>query len=221
MLRRLKVICRKFKSDGIINCFNWLRIFLYRRIIPQKQVIWYTDLTRLNTKGFILPDNLKLERYDSMEKISEVDLKSLLEFNSDLMGSATSILIPERFQKGAVLWLLKENGQLAGYRWTIVNNHVTPTYFPHTANDVHSIGIEILPNYRGRDLQDNFQKQMWITLKNEGFHRFYSETHLWNKRAIKAFLKTGQAKVGTATRFYFLGKNIVIWHDMSNKIYFK
>jgi hypothetical protein len=218
MLRRLKRLVYIIRHEGHIAGIKWLTYAIYHRCIPEKQIIWCMDLTKLNTDGLLLPDNLKLERYHSMKQVDDHDLKTLIAFHSDLMGSATSILIPERFNKGAVLWLLKEDCQIAGYQWTIANNHATPTYFPHTEGDVHSIGIEIMPDYRGHNLQNIFQKQMWIILKNEGFKRFLSETYLRNERAIKAFSKTGQRGIGIASRFNFFGKNVVIWHDMSKNI---
>jgi len=53
-------------------------------------------------------------------------------------------------------------------------------------------------------------------MKNEGYKRCYSETYIWNKRAVKANLKIGSRKVGIATRLKIFGKNVVIWHDMSS-----
>jgi len=172
----------------------------------------------VDTESFSLPDTLKIERINSINQINEKDLKMLTESRSDLMGSAASILIRERFDKGAVLWLLKENGHLAGYRWTIANNHVTPTHVPHTETDVHSIGAELFDGFRGRYLFDMFLRGTFIILKSDGFKRFYSETYLWNKRAIKAILKTGLSKIGTATMISIFGKTFVIWHEMSSKI---
>ena len=218
MFRRLKRIADIFKSEGIIGGLIWLITTIYHRAIPQKQVIWCTNLTELNGEGFSIPDHINIERLYSLDQLDKRDYKTLTECGTDLMGSAGSIIIRERFDKCAVLWLLKENGQLAGYRWTIVNNHVTPTYFPHTEGDVHSIGAEIFPNFRGRNLLFLFQINSFIIMKNEGFKRFYAETYVWNKQAVRAFLKTNLRKVGIATRFSFFGKNVVIWHDMTGKI---
>jgi hypothetical protein len=221
MFRRLKVLCREIKSNGVLYASKWLITTAYRRIIPQKQVIWCVELTDVRNEEFVLPGDIKIERFKSLEQVNKNDLKILTESHSDLMGSASGILIRERFNKGAMLWLIKKNDQLAGYRWTIANNHKTPTYFPHTETDMHSIGIEIFRDFRRHHLFYIFQQSMVITLKNEGFKRFYSETFLYNKRAMKAMLNYGLRKIGIATRFSIFGKNIVIWHDMSEKITFK
>lgn len=221
MSRRLKRLMYMIRREGFIGGIKWMCYAIYHRYIPEKQIIWCMNLTQLETTEFVLPDNLKLERYNSLEQVSDHDLKILFACHSDLMGSATSILIPERFNKGAVLWLMKDDAHVVGYQWTIANNHTTPTYFPHTEGDIHAIGIEILPDYRGRNLQNIFQQQIWIILRNEGFRRYFSETYLSNKLALKAFSKTGQRGIGIAKRFYFLGKNVVIWYDMSKNIELK
>ena len=205
------------KSEGAIVGLTWLITTVYHRVIPQRQVIWLTDLTKVDSEGFSMPEGIEIKRYHSIDEIDKEDYKVLIERGTSLMGSAASILVRERFEKGAVLWLLRENGQLAGYRWTIINNHVTPTYFPHTETDAHSIGTEIFPDFRGGHMFRLFDEGLKTILKKEGSKRYYSETFLWNKRAVKAILKTSSRKIGIATRFSIFSKNIVIWHDMTTK----
>lgn len=217
MIRRLKRLLKEIDKRGIFGGIKWLITTSYHRLLPQKQIIWCTDLTQMDAEGFSLPDNLKIQRFYSIDQVDKEDLKTLIECGTELMGSAASSLIRERFDKGAVLWLYKENGILAGYRWTIANNHVTPTYLPHTETDVHSIGEEIFPAFRGRNLFLLVRTSCRIIMKNEGFKRFYSETYLWNKRAVKAILKAGGRQFGIATMFSIFGKNVVIWHDMTCK----
>jgi hypothetical protein len=114
------------------------------------------------------------------------------------------------------------DGILAGYRWTIVNNHVTQTYFPHTDTDIHSISTELFKDFRNRNLFSIFIKGAYIISKNEGFQRCYSETNFWNKRAVKANLKINAHKIGVASIFIIFRNNVVIWHDMSSsKLKFK
>ena len=114
----------------------------------------------------------------------------------------------------------KIDNQLGGYRWTICSDHFNTTFVPHTEADVHSIGLELLPAFRSRGLFELFRKHFLVTLKKEGFKKLYSETYLYNKRAVKAHLKIGVSKIGIATRFSIFGKNVVIWHDMTSKANF-
>ena len=218
MLRRLKRLAEIIRSEGFVAGMKWLLMAMHHRFIPEKQVVWCNDLTAFDANGFKLPDHVEIQRFYSIDQMSKEDLKILMDCKSELMGSAASILIHERFNKGAVLWLLKENRHIAGYRWTIVNNHVTPTYVPHTKTDVHSVGAELFVEFQGRSLIDLFLKSTLITLKDEGFKRYYAETYLQNKRALKAFSRIGLHKIGTASRFSIFGKNVVIWHDVSEEI---
>lgn len=217
IFRRLNVLYLKVRSDGIAAAIHWLMTTVYNRAIPQKQVIWCDDISEIDSAGFSVQKGIDILRFYSIDQIDQSDFETLSEYGTDLMGSAGSILIRDRFAKGAVLWLIKVDGVLAGYRWTFNNDHTNPTYVPQTEKDVHSIGVELFPAFRGREMFNLFRMSMYITLKNEGLKRFYLETHLWNKRAVKAFLKTDTHKIGIATRFSIFGKNVVIWHDMTSK----
>jgi hypothetical protein len=219
MLRRLKAIYRVIKTDGLYTGVKWLIVTVYHRLIPQKQIVWCTNLMqREDLAEFVLPDHLSFQRYQAMDQIGKEDLRAFLACSSILMGSATFIIMHERFNKGAILWMLKVNGQVAGYWWTIANNHVTPTYLPHTSKDIHAIGIELFEGFRGGRLLKTFSQAVQSTLKKECYQRYYAETYLWNLNAIKAFQRIGDCKVGTATRFGFFGKNVIIWHEMSETL---
>ena len=125
MFRRMKVLYLRVRSDGITAAIRWLITTVYHRTIPQKQVIWCTDITEINPEGFSIPDNLKIKYFYSIDQVDKKDLKTLTEYGgTELMGSAARSIIHDRFAKGAVLWLLKEDGKLAGCRWTIVNKHM-------------------------------------------------------------------------------------------------
>ena len=217
MYRRLQRIISVMRADGILAGLRWLFQTTYHRIVPQKQAIWFADLTEVDDKNFCLPDGVEVKRYASRKKLDETDYETLVEKGTALMGSGARILIDERLKNGAVLWLVKENGNLAGYRWTIVRDTLLGTYVPHTEFDVHEFGVEVFSGYRGRNIFQVFVKHALITLKIEGYKRFFTEVHLWNERSMKAMAKTDLRKIGTATRFNFFGRNVVIWYDMCNK----
>jgi hypothetical protein len=217
MHRRFIRIKGMIQSDGFIPTMKWMFVTFYRRAIPHKQVLFYTDLTILDTDESSLPDNLKVEQYHSLDQIDKGDLKTLINCGTALMGSAGLSYIRERFARGAVLWLLKVDRQVAGYRWIMENDHVTSTFFPHMKTDLHSLATELFLDFRGQNLFGIFRKEVHRIKRNEGFKTCYSESKLYNKRAVKAHLKIGDIKFGIATRFRMFGKNVVIWHDMNDK----
>jgi RimJ/RimL family protein N-acetyltransferase len=217
MIRRFKHIFNIIQSEGIIVGLRWLFQTIYHRAIPQKQIIWFADLTEIDDTDFCLPAEIEIRRYTSRKELSKEDYEALVENGTALMGSAARILIDQRLEKGATLWLLKENGSLAGYRWTIVKDTLLGTYVPHTDLDVHEFGVEVFSGYRGRNVFQVFVKHALITLKNEGYKRFFTEVHIWNARSMKAMSKTDLKKIGLARRFQFWGRNIVIWCDIYNK----
>lgn len=216
MMRRLKRAVKVFSNKGVFHGIKWIMVTLFRKVIPHKQVIWCTIIDEIDFENFKLPENLSVQRVTSISDLSLGDFKTLKE-DTVLMGSAGHIMIGKRFSTGGTLWLLKCEGKLAGYRWYFANDHIHPTYLAYTEKDIHSVGAEILSDFRGKHLAPIFEKEIFRILKGEGLKRCYSETYLWNKQAVKSFLKTDKQKIGIASRFNFFGKNIVIWHDMTEE----
>lgn len=203
---------------GFFGGLRWLLITVKHRIIPHKQIIWLVDLNEIDDKDFLLPKDIEIIRFRSKEEVDDVILNRIIEGGTDLMGSAADEILKKRFENGATLWIMIADGKVAGYKWTIVKDPLTPTYIPHTQKDIHGIGGEMFGSFRGRNLFQIFTKYKLITLKREGFSRFYSETYIWNKAAVKACLKTDYREIGIAKRFNLFGRNIVVWYDMSNKL---
>lgn len=217
MIRRLRRLSKEIKKRGLWGGIKWLLIITKRKIVPHRQVIWFIDLREIDSETFSLPDNVEVKRYYREDEIEHADYIRLVETGTELMGSNAIQLIKERFNNGAHLWLIKENGQFAGYKWSIVKDPLTPTYIPHTEKDVHGIGGELFEEFRGKGLFEIFDNYQFIALKKDGFSRFYSETYEWRESAVRTLSKSKiRRKIGVAKRFSILGRNIVIWYEMSN-----
>jgi hypothetical protein len=217
MLIRLKNLKEKIKSDRFLDSFRWFLVRRVRRIFPFRKVIWWTDLTELPEGKFELPENIKITRCISKDGMDKEDLKVLIESGTELMGTNAIKEIDKRFEKGATLWLIKENGCLAGYEWTMAKDSLTHTFVPHVESDIHALDIELFKDFRGRGLYEIHVEYLRNIFKNEGFKRLYFETHLLNKRALRAIMKKEPRILGIARKFYLFGRNIVIWSEMCNE----
>jgi hypothetical protein len=221
MMRKLKILgktlAKIIKLDGFIPSMRWLFFEIFPKIVPQRKTIWVRDITEIEEEGFELPPNITTMPFRSCEEMEEGDLKLLIESNTELMGRRAEYIIKERFDKGAVLWLIKEDGRLVGYRWIIAKDPLYPTYFPHMESDIHGIDAEFFKDSRGKGLTGITQKKTMIALKQEGFKRWISEISPRNKSSIRANLKMGHQQIGVARRFSLFGRDIVIWSDMCNK----
>ena len=68
-----------------------------------------------------------MERHRNQTDLSPRDLQEITSFwNPELARRK----IKERFELGASLWLIKVEGKLAGYGWTLQGRTVEPHYFP-------------------------------------------------------------------------------------------
>jgi hypothetical protein len=216
MIRRLKRLLKEIGKRGVFGGIKWMTIEIERKIFPHRQVIWLVDLMEICDEKFALPDDIKIKRYNGEDEIEHGDYIRLVETGTELMGSNAKNIIKKYFNKGAQLWLMKKNGQLAGYKWSIVKEPLLPTYIPHTEKDVHGMAGEMFEEFRGKGLFQIFTNYQLIALKKDGFSRLYSESYVWDKLAVRALSKIYR-KIGEATIFRIRGKKIVIWHEMLNE----
>ena len=79
-------------------------------------VLFYCDLSVLSSPPSNMPSSLKVERHANQTNLSPQDLQEITSFwNPDLARRK----IKKRFDLGASLWLIKFEGNLAGYGWTL------------------------------------------------------------------------------------------------------
>lgn len=217
MAKRLKTVFSRIRADGPAAAAAWVLRTLYFRIIPQKQVVWCTDLADY-VPDTAIPETITFKRIPAFHDLDEADYETLVGRSSELMGMSQCAFIRKKFDQGAVLWLIMAQGRLAGYRWTLFHDRVSSSvFFPHSEGDVHSVGAELYPDFRGKNIYQMSNTYLKSTLKNEGYRRLLSETYVWNKRAIRALLKEGNRPVGIATKFRLGNTMIVIWHDRTGE----
>jgi hypothetical protein len=170
-------------------------------------VLFYCDLSALKSPPD-LPGFLSVERHRNQTDLSPQDLQEITSFwNPDLAHRR----IKERFELGASVWLIKVEGNLAGYGWTLQGRTVEPHYFPLGEDDVQFLDFHVFPKYRGRALDWFLMTHILQTLAAEGRARAFGEAAEWNKASLSSFAMTPFRRLGWARKFTILRRTIVWW----------
>jgi len=170
--------------------------------------LFYADLLKLPDEQFTLPEEFAVECKKSENEISKEELDTLIFYRRERIIRHQ---LKDRFSKSSRLWLIKSNGQVAGFVWSVREATIEPYYFPLTSSDIHLFDNEIFYDYRGRGINSHLINYALFALKEEGMSRAYIETAVRNVREIRSLAKTYFSSYGSATKLRILGHNISFW----------
>ena len=147
-------------------------------------------------------------RITSQEEIDREDWQTITNFwNPELTRRNFS----KRFEKGAVVWLIRSDDKLAGYGWTLASGTVEPHFLPFGPDDVHLFDFIIFPEFRGRGINPLLVTYILDQLTAEHRTRAYIEAAEWNSSQLISLGKTGFHLLGVAHKLSFFGRTFVEW----------
>ena len=164
--------------NGLVATVRRAWLATKRALFFRHSVLFYCDLSSLKGPAPDLPKSLKVERIRSSSELTLEDLQTMTSFWNPELASRN---LKQRFELGASLWLIRSNGRLAGYGWTLKGGTVEPHYFPLGADDVHLFDFHVFTEYRGRGLNPLLVKQILHILAGEAPGRAFIEAAEWNQ----------------------------------------
>jgi L-amino acid N-acyltransferase YncA len=179
------------------------------RVLYNRNVFYCRDLLQGELESPALPENCRVERYETISEIPERLFRRIAEHHSEelILG-----YFQKRFEKGAHLWCLRSDTEDIGYLWSIEGRSMKPYYyFPLTARDVHLDDGFIFPPHRGHGMFYVLNMSLFNYYKNEGFHRVYQEVREWNTASIKSAAKNGFVRICLTRKKIRRGKCQVTW----------
>jgi ribosomal protein S18 acetylase RimI-like enzyme len=179
-----------------------------RALFSSRSVLFYCDLGTLTSPPVDLPSFLKVERKSSSAELCPEDLEALTSFWNPKLAQRN---MKERFGKGASLWLIKSDGKLAGYGWTLSGSTVEPHYFPLGRDDVHLFDFHVFPQYRGRSMNPLLVTRILESLATEGAGRALIEAAEWNHAQLSSLAKTPFRCLGRARKLTIFSRTVVCW----------
>jgi ribosomal protein S18 acetylase RimI-like enzyme len=173
-------------------------------------VLLYCDLAAQKKPALELPEFLEVER-----KKHETDLNSqdLRELNSFWNPKLADRRIKERFAQGASLWVIKCEGQLAGFGWTLQGQTIEPHFFLLGVDDLHLFDFHVFPQYRGRRLNPLLVNYILSHMAIECHGRAFIEAAEWNLSQLASLRRTSFRQLGLARKFTLFRHAIVCFHE--------
>jgi GNAT superfamily N-acetyltransferase len=155
-----------------------------------------------------------LERISGLSSLKAEDLARLV---SHWNPKVKRRQINERFATHAELWLLRCNGFIAAYGWTIKGQTIEPHFSPLTPRDVHLFDFFVFPEFRGRGLNPALVSRILLAVGQEGLTRAFIEAAAWNQAQLASLRKTPFRPLGAARRLC-LGKSVlVLWSNKNTR----
>jgi len=156
-----------------------------------------------------------MERKKTSAELSAEDLEAIASvWNPDLARQN----MKERFAKGASLWLIKSQGKLAGYGWTLQGSTIEPHYFPLGHDDIHLFDFHVSPEYRGRGINPLLVTQILGCLAMERAHRAFIEAAEWNEPQLSSLTRTPFRRLGIAKKWSIIHRAVVRWSRQESPI---
>jgi len=197
-----------FKRHGFRATLRRSWVFV-QRMFSNRMVLFYLDFPKGEaSSGTRLPQPLTAERKGSQAEMRAEDLEKIVNFWNPRM---TQRNMTERFGQGASLWLIRWEGRLAGYGWTMTGHTIEPHYHPLGANDVHMFDFLVFPEFRGRNVNPSLVDFILDQMTQEGRNRAYIEVREWNKPQLQSLRKTKFQLLGVARKTSLFGRTFVEW----------
>lgn len=178
---------------------------LFRR---NESMLFFADIADLKNNTIELPIQFTIEKITKKEELASKDLERILSHSH---SGIIEHQMNERFMKGAVLWIFKTNGNIAGFEWSIRGrNTIEPYFFPLTPNDAIIFDAHTWEDYRGKGYNAILVHHIMMNLSREGVTRTYADIKNWNRSSLEVIKKTHLRPFGIARKFQFKNKTITI-----------
>jgi GNAT superfamily N-acetyltransferase len=185
------------------------RSFLRRLLSSHRFVVYYYDPAARGCSAPLaqsLPDRLTVARITSQEEMDPEDWQRIVNL---WKPELTRRKFSERSRKGAAVWLVRSEGKLAGYGWTIIGCTIKPHFVPFGSNDVHLFDFVIFPEYWGQGINPLFVTYILDQLAAESRTRTYIEAAEWNHSQLTSLGKTALHLLGVARKVSLFGRTFV------------
>ena len=179
-----------------------------RSLFANRAVIFWCDLSQEATLPEGLPPSLKVERLRSLDALDQQELHEITQFWNPKLASRN---IKERFDRGASLWVIRFEGELAGYGWTLQGSPISPYYFPLATTDVQFFDFHVFRKFRGRAIDWCLMTRILHELAAAGARRAFAEAAEWNCPSLSSIGMTPFRRLGCARTWTIFRRTIVCW----------
>lgn len=197
-----------YKKRGFLKTVYRILEHPYQTVLKSRRILIYAEMSEIDDSVLNLPLSITIDAKKTYSEAVQIDMqKMVMYWEKEREIEKTQ----ERFRKGAVLWVLRLNGNIVSFVWSIKGKVVTPWYLPLTPHDAFIFDAITFEEYRGQGLYPLLMNYILARLRLEGVSRAVAELYAWNKSSINGLKKTCYRKFGEARKLRCFGKNITIW----------
>jgi GNAT superfamily N-acetyltransferase len=206
-ISRLATYCAR---NGFRATARRAALAVRRALFANHMILFYCDLSGHSSWSTGLPSSLNLERKRKESEVSPQDLQAMINFWNSKLALRN---MKERFAQGASLWMIKSEGTLAGFGWTLQARTIEPHYFRLGQEDVHLFDFHVFPEYRGQGLNPLLVTQILSNLAAECDGRAFIEAAEWNHAQLASLRKTPFLQLGWARKLTMFRNTMVLWDE--------
>jgi GNAT superfamily N-acetyltransferase len=185
----------------------------YKAVFRDAEILFAVDALDISRREITSSGQIAVERFDRLDQISPDQMEKLAKQKGGI-----ELLVAELesfFTRGGVFWLIRCDGEPAGYHWSVRAGLHNFCFFPMTERDAVLMSSEIFPEFRGRGLNPAMIQHVLQELTNEGITRMYISCKIWNHANQRSIPKTSFRKIGTARVFRLFGRRLVFWSQVN------
>jgi hypothetical protein len=197
------------KRHGIRMTVERLWLSFRRVLSGNRLVLFYCDLADLHCAATGKKQTgWTVESRNSEKEISAADSSRIVNVG---YADAVRKLQIERFARGARLWLLRVDGRIAAYGWTLKGDTIEPHFFPLGPQDVHLFDFFVFPEFRGQRLNCALVEHILSSLALEKRGRAFIEAAEWNTPQLRSLGRMPFRRLGIARKFCVGSRTFTIW----------
>ena len=201
---RFTTYCRRHGLRAIVSRMGEA---VNRVMFVNRTVLFYFDLVDETSDQAEPPPSIVIERKRNESEISATDLEEFMNFWNPQIARRE---MQARFKTDALLWMIKVDGKLAGYGWTLRGRTMEPHFYLLGLDDVHLFDYYVAPAYRGRGLNPLLVNQVLRQLATERLGRAFIEVAEWNRAQLSSLRKTPFHRLGCARKLT-VGRQTAVW----------
>jgi len=197
-----------YQRHGLSSTAQRASLALKRGLSSNRMVLYYCDLTTESSPAVDMPGSLNVEQKRNLADLSAQEVEALTTFWNPRQASHN---LAERFNRKAILWLIRLDGELAGYGWTLRGETIEPHYFPLAPCDAHLFDFHVFAQYRGRGINPLLVGHILRSLASDGCSRAFIEAAEWNGSQLASLSKTAFRRLGWARKLTIFRQPIILW----------
>ena len=185
------------------------QLSLKRVMFANRMVVFYCDLSQ-SLPPIVTSTSLQIDCAQSRAEIHPEYLEVLFNLWNPKLAERN---LNKRFARSASLWLIKYEGQLAGYCWTLCGGAIEPYYFPMGRTDVQLFDFYVIRKFRGGAILRALIIHILHTVKAAGATRVFGDAAEWNQPSLCFYKMVPFRRLGVARSFTIFNHKFTTWYD--------